>query len=110
MQQPPTPNRQLRLEIPANLNASYANTVMISHNLNEVIFDFIQVMPNDPRARVQQRIVMTPVHAKMFMNALVENVRLYEEKHGEIKLPPRPETLADQLFRAVRPDDPQEGG
>ncbi len=104
-QPPNSGRRQLRLEMPKNPNATYANTVMISHTQNEVIFDFIQVMPNDPRARIQHRIVMTPTHAKMFMKALDENVKRYETKHGDIKLPPRPESLAEQLFRSVRPGE-----
>lgn len=109
--QPPTPpppnanKRQLRLEIPNNLNATYANAVMISQTHSEIIFDFIQMMPNDPRARVQSRIAMTPANAKAFLNALKTNLDRFEERHGEIELPPKPETLADQLFGAIRPDE-----
>ena len=96
--------RQLRIEFPANQSAVYSNNVMISHTNAEVIFDFIQIMPNDPRLKVQQRIVMTPASAKMFLNAFAENVRRYEGKHGEINLPPRPQSLAEQLFKSVASD------
>lgn len=95
--------RQLRLEIPANLNAQYANAVIISQTHSEIILDFIQVMPNDPRARIQSRIAMTPVNAKLFLNALKENLSRFEEKHGEIILPPQPVSLADQLFGSIKP-------
>ncbi|MCA9906645.1 MAG: DUF3467 domain-containing protein [Anaerolineae bacterium] len=102
---PQPPQRQIRLEIPANLNANYANTVVISHTQSEIVMDFIQVMPNDPRARIQSRIVMTPVNAKSFMRALSENLTRYEERHGEIQVPPQPPSLADQLFGSTRPGE-----
>lgn len=104
MNQPNNPQRQIRLELPTNLNATYSNAVIISQTHSEIIMDFLQVMPNDPRARVQSRIVMTPANAKAFMLALQENLTRFETKNGEITLPPRPVTLADQLFGAVKPD------
>ena len=97
---------QLRLELPKDPSAIYANTVMITHTASEVIFDFIQVLPNDSRARVQQRIAMTPVHSKMLLDALRENMQKYESKHGEIQTPKR-QSLADQLFGAVKPETPE---
>lgn len=104
--QPKTPNnpkqRKIRLELPKDPSATFANTVMISHTSTEVVFDFIQIMPNDSRARVQKRIVMTPTHAKMFLNALQDNVNKYEDKNGEIELPQR-QSLADQLFGSIKP-------
>lgn len=99
--QPPQ-QRQIRLDIPANLNATYSNTVIISHTQSEVIFDFIQVMPNDPRARVQSRVIMAPSNAKLFLRALQENLQRYEERNGEIKTPPTPPSLAEQLFSVAR--------
>ncbi len=108
----PQPARQLRLETPANLNAQYANAVIISQTHSEIIMDFIQVMPNDLRARIQTRIAMTPANAKLFLNALNENLTKFEEKHGEISLPPQPVSLADQLFGSIKPtegDTPENG-
>lgn len=98
--------RQLRLEMPKD-PATYSNAVMISNTASntEIIFDFMQIMPNDPRARVQNRIVMTPTHAKMFMNALKQNLDRFEAKNGEIKLPQGPPTLADQLFSGIATPD-----
>ena len=97
--------RQLRLELPANLNALYSNAVIVSHTNSEIVLDFLQVMPNDPRARVQTRVVLTPANAKLFMRALENNISRYEEKHGEIELPPQPISLADQLFGSIKPED-----
>jgi hypothetical protein len=103
MQQPNKP--QLRLELPANLSTQYANAAIVSHTHSEIIVDFVQIMPNDPRARVVSRIAMTPANAKMFMQALQQNLEKFETKHGEISLPPKPVSLAEQLFGAVKPED-----
>ncbi len=98
--------RRLNLEIPADLSATYANFAIITHSPWEVFLDFAQILPNLPKARVQTRVVLTPTNAKMLLKALEENIARYEEQHGEIALPPRPPTLADQLFGSVRsPED-----
>jgi hypothetical protein len=105
-------NRRFKLDMPQDPSATYSNTVMISHNKSEVFFDFIQIVPHDPRPRVQRRIVMSPVHAKMFMQALQENMKRFEAQFGEVELPQRPPSLADQLFQGVTPptDGDNEGG
>jgi hypothetical protein len=100
-----SPKRELRLELPASLSAVYSNAVIISQTTSEIVMDFLQIMPNDPRARVQTRVVMTPVSAKSFLKALEQNLTRYEEKHGEITLPPQPTSLADQLFGTIKPPD-----
>lgn len=103
-------SKRMRLELPSNLNVTYANAVVINQSHSEIIMDFIQVMPNDPRARVQQRVVMTPANAKSFLQALQKNLDNYEAKHGEINLPPRPTSLADQLFSQARRDEDEDDG
>jgi hypothetical protein len=112
MQQPPkSPKspRQIRLEVPNNLNAIYSNVVLISQTTSEIIFDFVQVMPNSPQARVQSRIVMTPTNAKALLSALQQNLDRFEDKNGEIKLPPKPTTLADQLFGNIGQENSDDG-
>jgi hypothetical protein len=102
----PQNQRQLRLEIPANLTATYANAAIVSQTNSEIVLDFVQIMPNDPRARIQTRVVMTPGNAKAFLKALESNLARYEEKHGEIPLPPQtPGSLADQLFGTIKPEE-----
>ena len=99
-----TNQRKVKVELPKDPSAIYANMVMITHTATEVVFDFIQVLPNDDRARLQQRVMMTPTHSKLFLNALQENITKYEAKHGKLDAPAR-QTLADQLFGAVKPTD-----
>lgn len=97
--------RRLNLEIPGDLGATYANFAIITHSPWEIFLDFAQILPNVPKARVQARIVLTPTNAKMLLLALQDNIKRYETQHGEIKLPPRPASLADQLFGTVRGND-----
>ncbi len=106
----PQGTRRLRLEIPASLSAVYANGVIITQNVGEILLDFVQVLSHDQRARAQARVVMTPTSAKALLRALTQNLELYERKHGEIQLPPQPASLADQLFGGVRAEDGKEKG
>ena len=100
-QQQPRPQRgQLKLEIPAELLAEYANFVLITHSMSEIVLNFAQVLPNMPKVRVQSRVVFTPTNAKLLYKALEESLAKYEDVHGEIRVPP---TLADQLFGNLRP-------
>ena len=98
-------NRQIRLEIPNNLTAIYANAAIVNQTTSEIIIDFLQILPNDPRARVQSRVVMTPTNAKLFLKALETNLARFEEHYGEIIIPPQSGTLADQLFGTIKPEE-----
>jgi len=64
---------------------TYANLAIINHSVSEFIVDFISVMPGQPKAKVKSRIILTPQHAKRLVKALAENVKRFEENHGEIK-------------------------
>ncbi|RPH92035.1 MAG: DUF3467 domain-containing protein [Calditrichaeota bacterium] len=71
----------------------YVNLAIISHSPAEFIFDFTRVLPGIPKTKVYARVIMTPQHAKSFLNALKENVAKYESQFGEIKVisePPKP--------------------
>ena len=82
----PQEEQQLNIELSEEMaDGSYANLVIITHSFAEFVFDFINVMPNAPKAKVKSRIVMTPQHAKRLMRALVENVKRFEAQHGNIK-------------------------
>jgi hypothetical protein len=86
-QPPPIPQRQIQIELPADLEAIYANFAMITHSPSEIIVDFARALPNVPRAKVYSRIIMTPMNAKLLHKALGENLEKYEEKFGEIQAP-----------------------
>ena len=108
---PETPPRrvQVKIEIPANLEATYANFAVISHSLSEIILDFAQVLPQQPKARVQVRVVLTPLNAKLLHRALGENIARYEAQFGELKLPTAGPSLAQQFFGFLPPSPEGEG-
>jgi hypothetical protein len=99
--QPPQkpPRRiQVKVEVPADLDATYANFVVITHSPSEIILDFAQILPQKPKARIQTRVVMTPLNAKLLHRALGENIAKHEAQYGEIKLPGQGPSLTQQFF------------
>ena len=78
---------RINVELPAELEAIYANLALISHSASEIIVDFARAMPNKPKAKIHSRIVMTPMNAKLFHQALADNLKKFEAKYGEIKIP-----------------------
>lgn len=80
------PEQQLNIELTEEVaDGIYANLAIITHSFAEFVIDFVNVMPNMPKAKVKSRVVMTPHHAKRLMRALVENVKRYEAQNGPIK-------------------------
>jgi len=79
--------QQINIEIDEKAaEGIYANLAMIVHSPTELIIDFARVMPRMPKAKVQSRIIMTPMHAKMLKLALEDNLAKFEKQYGEIKL------------------------
>lgn len=77
---------QLDVELPAELaEGVYSNLVMISHSPTEFVFDFITMLPGLPKPRVISRIIMSPEHTQSFVNALKQNIEMYENAFGKIK-------------------------
>jgi hypothetical protein len=81
---------------------------VITHSASEIIFDFARVLPNTPTAKVYARIITTPMHAKLLLRALHENLERYEAQFGEIKLPDAGDALAQQFFGVAKPPRPPE--
>jgi hypothetical protein len=79
--------RPIQVELPSELEATYANFVLITHSASEMIVDFARMLPNVPKAKVYSRIIMTPMNAKLLHKALGDNLAKFEEKFGEIKTP-----------------------
>ena len=79
------PNQPLNIEISEEIaEGSYANLAIITHSNAEFVLDFVNVMPGTPKSKVKSRVILTPMHAKRFMKALVENVERYEAANGSI--------------------------
>jgi len=79
--------QQIKIELgEQEAEGIYSNLVLITHSGAEFIFDFARIVPGKPKAKVYSRIIKAPQHAKSFLLALQDNIRKYEEQHGEIKL------------------------
>ncbi len=96
------PHRQINVQIPPDLDAIYSNLALITHSASEIIIDFARVLPNTPQAKVYARIISTPLHAKLLLRALTENLEKYEAQFGEIKMPDAGAALAQQFFSTVK--------
>lgn len=101
--------QKINIEVPPDLEATYANFAMITHSPSEIVIDFARVLPNTPKSKVYARIVTTPMHAKLLLRALKDNLEKYEAQFGEIDLPSGGGRLAQQFFGGVRPTGPVEG-
>jgi ribonuclease BN (tRNA processing enzyme) len=83
---PEQQQNQLNIEISEEIaEGSYANLAIITHSHAEFVMDFVNVMPGTPKSKVKSRIIFTPMHAKRFMKALIDNVEKYEAMNGLIK-------------------------
>jgi len=86
MQEEFAAEQQLNIELSEEMaEGVYANLAIINHSFAEFVIDFVNVMPNVPKARVKSRVIMTPQHAKRLMRALIDNVKRFESTNGVIK-------------------------
>ncbi len=106
MNQRPEPQNQgqmqINIELPPDLEATYTNFAMIGHTPSEVIIDFVRLLPGSPRAKVLTRVLMTPMNAKLLLNALTENLERFEAQFGPIVIP-QGGNIAEQLFHPPQP-------
>jgi hypothetical protein len=91
--QPPQ-DGQLNIELSEEIaDGIYSNLAIITHSHSEFVIDFIKVLPGVPKAKVKSRIILTPQHAKRLMKALADNIRKYEQAHGNIMDTEAPQSL-----------------
>jgi hypothetical protein len=95
---PKQAGKQIKLEIPPDIEAVYSNQVLIAHTASELVFNFAQMLPGNNSVKVKTQVTMSPIGAKLFSRALNENLSKYEANFGEITLPGGP-SLADTLFK-----------
>ena len=53
-------------------------------------------MPGRTDVKVYSRVIMTPLHAKQLLEALAQNIALFEQKYGEIRLEGAPQYSIDE--------------
>ncbi len=108
-QQPPnnsqTGKQQIhKMEVPEDLEPVYVNVVRITHSPSEMVLDFARILPGMVPSKVISRLLMSPLSAKLFHQALGENLSKYEASFGEIKMPGGGSSLAENLFRPPQKD------
>ncbi len=90
---------QLSLELrPEVASGSYSNLAIITHSHSEFIIDFASMLPGLPKPNINNRIIMTPEHAKRLLNALMDNVTKYESNFGPIDMGSRPSGQKEATF------------
>ncbi len=77
---------QINIELSEDMaDGVYSNLAVITHSNAEFVIDFVRVMPGIPKAKVKSRVILTPQHAKRLQKALEDNIKKYEDVHGEVK-------------------------
>ncbi|MCD6320976.1 DUF3467 domain-containing protein [Candidatus Bipolaricaulota bacterium] len=79
---------------PALRKGVYSNLVVVSHQKEEFVLDFLFV---DPRAQgpkggqalLVARVILSPGHMKRLHQAIGENIEKYEKNFGKIIVPPK---------------------
>jgi len=74
---------EIKVDEPVALG-QYANLAAIRHSREEFLFDFAFLFPDGPFGKLVSRIILSPAHAKRFLEALQANVKRYEENFGTI--------------------------
>ena len=79
--------KELSIELkPDVAKGTYSNLAIITHSRSEFIIDFASMLPGLPKPEVNNRIIMTPEHAKRLFLALQDNINKYESQHGPITI------------------------
>ena len=92
------------LQNPEGLETVYSNLARIAHSPADIVIDFAHMLPGEKTAKVNARVLMTPLSAKLLLRALTDNISRYEAAFGEIQMPVN-STLADSLFRPHQPPE-----
>lgn len=62
----------------------YCNNMQILHTSEEFVIDFLNIVP--PQGSLASRVMTSPAHFKRMIMAMQDNLKKYEEKHGEIEM------------------------
>ncbi len=68
------------------LASLYSDIVFMNFSPFGLTLDFGQQLPAAKRIEIVSRVSMSPQHAKVLANALIENIKNYEKQFGEIKI------------------------
>lgn len=96
--------QQLQIELtPEVAGGTYTNLAVINHSHQEFVIDFIAALPGLPKARVSNRMLLTPESAKRLLFALQDNVMKFEQQFGTIDLGGAPAAKPEGVGRTATP-------
>lgn len=88
-QQPP---QTLQISLDEKVaQGEYVNFANIIHSPSEFVIDFGRIVPGRTDVKVYSRVILTPLHAKQLLQALAQNITIFEQKFGEIRLDAAPQ-------------------
>jgi hypothetical protein len=77
MSNQPQQPQQINIELgEKEAEGIYSNLAILTHSPAEFVIDFTRVLPGVPKAKVHARIITTPQHAKLLLNALKDNIEV----------------------------------
>ena len=89
--------QQIRILLEEDVaQGQYVNFANIIHSPSEFIVDLGRIMPGRTDVKIYSRVIMTPQHAKQLLAALGQNIALFEQKFGEIRLEGAPQYAIDE--------------
>ena len=81
VQSPP----QVQVQIPEpHFDILYSDQAFVSHTPVGFTLDFAQLTPQAGLSRVVARVGLSPIHLKLLVRVLQENLQRYEAQFGEV--------------------------
>lgn len=80
------PQQTIRIVLDEQIaQGEYVNFANIIHSPSEFVIDLGRVVPGRNDVKIYSRVILTPLHAKQFLEALGHNIALFEQKYGEVR-------------------------
>lgn len=64
----------------------YVNLVLVNHTETEFTIDLMYLQPQQPKAKVRTRAILSPQNTKRLLMALQDNLRLYEQRFNKVEI------------------------
>jgi hypothetical protein len=91
------PQQTIRILLDDNVaQGEYINFANIIHSPSEFVIDLGRIMPGKTDVKIFSRVITTPLHAKQLVQALAQNIAIFEQKYGEIRMEGLPQYAIDE--------------
>ncbi len=83
-----TNEQEIKIEVSEQIeDGVYSNLAIVMHSQSEFVLDFVHLLPNNPKAKVKSRVLLSPDNVKRLMRVLKSNIHSFEAEFGTIELP-----------------------